>query len=116
MGKKAKVIFDILFFIYLFLVMISIIIAVSKTTFQNYGVSIMSYFDKKVTPENKEEMFKLFNFYSCYIIGFIFFFLVIQKSIEKFRYFSFFSFLIVTYIILVIVCEFPMYYNDLKER
>ncbi len=46
LGKKFKNLFDATFFVYLFLVMVSVVIAVSKTTYMNFGPFILlKFFD-----------------------------------------------------------------------
>lgn len=119
LNRKFRIIFDILFFVYLFLVMIAVVISISKTTYISFGQTILGWFDVKFDWNNEElkmEHFKTFNFWMSYAIGLLLFLLILQKSVDKFRYTSFFSFLIFIYIILVIIIQFPLYYTDLVDH
>lgn len=119
LNRKFRIVFDILFFCYLFLVMIAVIISISKTIYISFGKTILNWFEINFDWQNetlKNLHFKNFNFYMSYIIGFLLFFLILQKSVDKFRYTSFFSFLIFIYIILIIIIQFPLYYTDLSEN
>lgn len=112
LGVTWMVIFDILFFIYLFLVTISVVLTVSKTIYTNFGHWIMEDWFKYsfVDEDDFLNHFEDFNRYSAYMIGFIFYFLAIQRDIQKFKYISLFSFLIYIIIILIIFIQFPAYY------
>ena len=83
LGSKARIVFDILFFLYLFLALISLVLTISKTFYLNFGRIIMEkYFDYKFIDDNDfKEHFKDFNHYFAYVVGFIFFFLVLQRDI-----------------------------------
>ncbi len=113
LGKTYRKIFDVIFFFYLFLVLVTIVLTISSTIYKNYGLYIMKWFGVDLEKgSNFDDYHAKFNFFACYVIGFVFFFIVKQKSVEKFRYVSFYSFIIFIYIILVIFVEF---YSYLKQ-
>lgn len=115
---KWRVFFDITFFIYLFLAMVAVVLAISKTIYNCFGNSILGIFGIDIDWNNtaeKEKHFGQFNFYSCIFIGIVYFILIMQKSLDKFRYISFYSFIVFIYIILVLIIEMPFYYKELKK-
>lgn len=83
LGKKWRIFFDILFFIYLFLTSISIVLTVSKTFYLNFGRPIMEkwFHYKFAGDEDFKSHFKDFNQFFSYLVGVVFYFLVIQRDI-----------------------------------
>lgn len=83
LGTKFRIVFDLLFFIYLLLALISIILTVSKTFYLNFGRPIMeNYFHYVFKDEADFRLhFKDFNKYFSYIVGAIMFLLIIQKDV-----------------------------------
>lgn len=118
LGYKVKILFDIIFFLYIFLVMVSFVLTTSKTFYLNFGRSIMEkWFDYKFKDtQDFLHHFKDFNIYFAYVVGFIFFLLILQKDVQKFKYASLFSFMIYIYIILIIIIQFPVYYKQEPQK
>lgn len=83
LGFTWMIIFDILFFIYLFLTTISVVLTVSKTIYMNFGRFIMEQWFHYTFKDDKDffNHFGDFHKFTAFIIGFVFYFLAIQRDI-----------------------------------
>ena len=116
---KWRVFFDITFFVYVFLAMVAVVLAISKTIYNCFGKFILGVFGVEIDWNNtkqKEEHFGQFNIWCCIVIGILYFILIMQKSLDKFRYISFYSFIVFIYIILVLIIQMPFYYKELEKE
>lgn len=75
MGYYWGMLFDILFFFYLFLTLISIVLTLSKTFYTNFGKAIMeNWFDYNFKDDTDfKNHFLDFNRYFAFIMGFVIF-------------------------------------------
>lgn len=112
LGSYIAKIHDLLFVVYCFLVGVCMTLGINKTLYRNFEGQIW----KLVPVDPSKQTFANFNFYFSYMITFVLFFLIFQKSVDKFRYFSFVSFSINLYIIAVSIFQAPSYYNKLKDK
>lgn len=79
LGKKFSLIFDLTEFIYLFLTLISIVLTISKSIYENFGRFIMEKIFKFQFRNEDDFMhhFETFNAYGSVIVGLILFPLVL---------------------------------------
>ena len=111
-GKIIGRVYNFFFFIFLFAILIACILTISKFSFMVFGLEFLNLFG--VGPENRN--FEFYNYFGCYFFGFIIFLLMFKKDISAFQSVSFWSFVLILFVLVVIICQFPFFYSDLKEN
>ncbi len=109
-GKVLRKVYDLLFILFLYLIVIAIIIMICKIVYYNIGIFI--YADDFPSEESLAHFCK----YSSYIVGVLFFLMMIQPSIDVFQKYSIICFLIFFGMVAVILIEFPSRYRVVKSQ
>lgn len=98
--------------IFLYLMLISFTVCISKAIFAVIETSFTDYMQE---PDDMKVFFA-FHRPACIAIGVLVFFLVSLRSIDKLSAFSIYCFLIHFYIIIVILSQTYSYFVDLKDK
>lgn len=112
LGNMGFIIYNILMFVYIMLCLIASMTSISRIFFLNFENIIWKIF----TVEDSHKNFHFFNTYFAYVVGFLLFFLVVQREIESLRYFTLYSFFIFVFIILIFLFQAKIYIEDLVEH
>lgn len=112
LGKFAFVFYNTLFFIYIMLCLIAFMVSMSKILYQNFSAQIWSIF----TVDKDHQNFEYFNKYFAYLLGFLLFFLIVQRKIESLRYFTLYSFFIFVFVICIFTVQAPLYISELVKN
>lgn len=114
LGKTTLIIFNIIFFIYNMIALISLILAITKTFYTNFEPWIWQWITKVISVSKEKQDYSHFNMAAVWIVGFFMFFLTVQRSVDALRYFSLVSFFVFVGIIVVVVAQTPAYYQQNK--
>ena len=107
-GKGYKTFYDIMFFIFLYIALISLILSSSKLVFVNFGNAIFDLFSIK---DNRK--FDTLNPFFSFFFAFVIFLLLLKKSIKSFQKISFYGFLIYLSVLGVVIIQSYFYYENL---
>lgn len=113
LGKCASKTFDVIFFVFLVLVMIAGVQSISKNFYTNFQTQIWSFFSN--IPETNRN-YAYFNFYFAYVIGALLLMINIKRSFDSLKNFSYISLTIFLYIIVVSLVQSPAYYQEQKKK
>lgn len=115
LGPKFLLFYNIIFFLYSLIALISLVLAITKTFYKNFEQAIWNILSKLFTIPDEARNYAHFNTYAVWVVGFFAFFLTIQKGAESLRYFSLLSFGIIVGIVIVCIIQCPARYEHNKE-
>ena len=111
-GKYLGILYNIFFFIFLFAVLVSVLLIVSKLTFMTFGKDFLNLFG----VDKKDCTFENYNNYAIFVIALFIYLLSLKKDLKAFQSLSLIAFISFIYLVLVIICEFPYFYQDLRKK
>lgn len=111
LGGKFLILFNVVFFIYNMIALISLILAITKTFYINFEPWLWGWIGHFIEVHKERQTLAVFNMYAVWVVGFFLFFLNVQRSVDALRYFSLASFFIFVGIVLVCVIQCPSYYH-----
>lgn len=112
MGPLWGFLYDLVFFVFLFLSLIVQILSISETFFTNFGDFIWRLLNVPDSMRN----FKQFNFYFSFILGVVLLFLNLKRTIGEYRYYSLLAFGVIMFIVCICLAQTPFYLNDLIDH
>lgn len=114
LGKPTLILFNVIFFIYNMIALISLILAITKTFYINFEPWVWQWVTKVINVSKEKQDYGHFNMFAVWIVGLFLFSLTIQRSVDALRYFSLVSFFVFVGIIAVVVVQTPAYYQENK--
>lgn len=110
LGNKIQFCFNVIMFIYLVIVQLTLFIAISKTFYFNTENWIWNYL-----PDMSGHNFENFHKLACLVIALILFLIHLKRDLSAFRYLSFFSSAIFIYLVIIIIYQTFGFYDQIKD-
>ena len=111
-GKNLRKLYDFLFCVNLYIILIAIILCISKLIYHNFSEIIFNLFAIPLENQN----FEYVNIYLAFINGFIIFLILLKKSLAAYHKIALYCFGIYLFMLMILIFQTPEFYNERKKH
>lgn len=111
-GKNLRKLYDFLFCVNLYIILIAIILCISKLIYHNFSEIIFEMFNLSLQNRN----FEYVNYFLAFLNGFIIFLILLRKSLAAYHKIALYCFGIYLFMIIILIIQTPIFYKETKKK